>query len=240
MKIQNRVPLETLRAKESLDTKFKEVSKLYEKQFLREMVKAMRSTVHEGGFVQSNHAEKIFRDQLDNEYVETWGDQGGLGLSELIYQQLNEKFGQKSLQGRGISKPQGPISIEPDSQFKIKMKQQNPDLKNQIQNQIQFQKKDPTSALNSVDLTSGSLAEVEIKMPWAGVISKTYELGSPEFGLPKQTIIEVEHEGGFTSQFLGSGLSVTQTSGKTIEANEGFAKVNLKMNPSLYWTIKTS
>ncbi|HPI40591.1 MAG TPA: rod-binding protein [Pseudobdellovibrionaceae bacterium] len=222
MKIQNRVPLETSRPKESLDTKFKEVSKLYEKQFLREMVKAMRSTVHEGGFIQSNHAEKIFRDQLDNEYVETWGDQGGLGLSELIYQQLNEKFGQKSLQGRGFSKPHGPIPIEQESQFKIKTQQQGQGLQNQIQ------------------IKKNTIPEVSLKMPWSGFITQTYEVGGTSVGSSSQKVIEMEHDGGLKSRFLSSGIAVIQNPGERIQANEVFAKFNPTSESSLFWSIYPS
>ena len=50
----------------SMDEKLKDVSALYEKHFLGEMMKAMRSTVKEGGIVQANQAEKIFREQLDD------------------------------------------------------------------------------------------------------------------------------------------------------------------------------
>ncbi|MGZ3793814.1 MAG: rod-binding protein [Bdellovibrio sp.] len=75
------------------EQKLRDVSDMYEKHFLREMMKAMRSTVHEGGFVQSNQAEKIFREQLDEHYVEKWGERGGIGLSDLIYKQLVDKFG---------------------------------------------------------------------------------------------------------------------------------------------------
>lgn len=96
----------------SPDQKLRDVSDMYEKHFLREMMKAMRSTVHEGGFIQSNQAEKIFREQLDDHYVDKWGERGGIGLSDMIYKQLVDKFGPMMGMGvdkSGVGKPQGPL-----------------------------------------------------------------------------------------------------------------------------------
>jgi hypothetical protein len=68
----------------SPDQKLHEVSEMYEKHFLREMMKAMRSTVHEGGFIQQNQAERIFKEQLDDHYVDKWSEKGGIGLSKVF------------------------------------------------------------------------------------------------------------------------------------------------------------
>lgn len=73
------------------NAKVDEVAKLYEKQFLREMVKAMRGTVSFGADKPSM-AENIYREQLDQQYVEAWGDQGGVGLGDLIYEQIMDRF----------------------------------------------------------------------------------------------------------------------------------------------------
>ena len=78
---------------EKVEKQFKEVAQLYEKHFMREMMKAMRSTVPDSNFIKQNQGEKIFREQLDQEYVEKWGDHGGIGLSDMIYNQLIEKYG---------------------------------------------------------------------------------------------------------------------------------------------------
>src|SRR5262245_11435394 len=74
---------------EQKDKQLREASKLYETHFLNEMVKAMRSTVkRDGGLMQPNFAEKIFGEQLDNQYVEGWANKGGIGLADLIYTQI--------------------------------------------------------------------------------------------------------------------------------------------------------
>ncbi len=74
------------------DQEIRQVSKLYEQQFLNEMMKAMRQSVPEAGFIPKSMGEKIYMDQLDHEYVQQWSAQGELGLSELIYQEIKEKI----------------------------------------------------------------------------------------------------------------------------------------------------
>ncbi len=69
-------------------------ARLYERHFLREMVKAMRRTVPESEFMPTSMAERIFREELDENYVETWVEKGGIGLGDLIYDQLMDRFPQ--------------------------------------------------------------------------------------------------------------------------------------------------
>lgn len=87
--------------------KVDQVAKLYEKQFLREMFKAMRQTVTPTN--EPSMAENIYRNQLDEQYVDAWGDNGGIGLSDMIYEQIMEKyFGQSTSKAL---KQQGPVSL---------------------------------------------------------------------------------------------------------------------------------
>ena len=87
------IPLKSSVTEQDLKKKFDEVGKMYEEQFLRELVKAMRSTVAESSLIPKTQAEKIFQEQLDHKIIENWGDQGGLGLGSIISQQLVEKYG---------------------------------------------------------------------------------------------------------------------------------------------------
>ncbi len=103
MKIQNGISLVPPTAEERLakqDEALKQASKMYEKHFLNEMVKAMRSTVgQEDGLIKKNMAEKIFAEQLDQKYVDGWSDKGGVGLADLIYTQVKEKYFANKQQG---------------------------------------------------------------------------------------------------------------------------------------------
>jgi len=88
------------------EQKLKQAAQLYEKHFLREMVKAMRSTIKPSSMNAPSMAQKIFAQKLDEQYVEKWGDTGGIGLGDIIFNQLKEKFFSPR-----IIKPSGPMNI---------------------------------------------------------------------------------------------------------------------------------
>ncbi len=88
--------------------KLEEAAKLMEKQFLREMVRAMRATVG-FGLQKPSMGEMIYRSELDNQYVEAWGDNGGVGLADLIYGQVMEKYFNSS-RGRSLKGQSIPIT----------------------------------------------------------------------------------------------------------------------------------
>ncbi len=121
MKISKSMPLKQIVSAEQMDQKFKDIAKLYEKQFMREMVKAMRATTGKSQLLPISQGEKIFQEQLDQEYVEKWGDQGGLGLSETIYKNLIDKYGE-ALGIRQNSKSHGMVSLDPNHQTKALQK----------------------------------------------------------------------------------------------------------------------
>lgn len=93
-----------------LDGQLRDASKMYETYFLNQMVKAMRSTTGgEEGVIKKNFAEQIFTEQLDQQYVDGWANKGGVGLADMIYSQISEKF----QQGRGTGLSKGVLPIAP-------------------------------------------------------------------------------------------------------------------------------
>ncbi len=97
-----------------MEQKLRKASEMYEQQFLGEMLKSMRSTVSESELVPSSMGQKIYQNELDSEYVKAWVGRGGIGLSDLIYNQLHEKlFPQKML------KPLGPMPLDNTKNFKM-------------------------------------------------------------------------------------------------------------------------
>lgn len=127
------------------DEKLREVADLYEKHFIKEMMKQMKSTLPEGGLIKKNNAEHIFQDQLDDQYSAEWNKRGGFGISDMIFQQLTQKFGSAQTP---VEKPVGPIEFKEPSQM-IKVPSQN-DHTYKIQ---------PFSGANT-----------EVKSPWAGTL----------------------------------------------------------------------
>lgn len=69
-----------------------EAAKMYEIYFLNQMMKAMRGTVQYSDKSKPSMGEGIYREQLDDQYVNTWADQGGVGLAELIHDDMVGKW----------------------------------------------------------------------------------------------------------------------------------------------------
>jgi flagellar protein FlgJ len=90
------------------DARLDAAAKMYEKEFLREMVKAMRGTISYGA-MKPGMAENIYRGELDSHYVDTWGENGGVGLADLIYNQIMERYFSTTA-GKSI-KQQGSIAL---------------------------------------------------------------------------------------------------------------------------------
>ncbi len=202
------------------EEKLREVSDLYENYFIREMMKQMRSTVHEGGFIKQNNAEKIFRDQLDDQYANQWGKAGGIGLSNLIHDQLMDKFGEKLGLRAPIEKPQGPLKLDQKSVF-AGMVAQGPAKTSEpgpVTFKFQAEENTPT----------------EIQNPWAGTLldKKYLEMDRMQF--------HVKHDNGLESLILtqGTGLGPEHklASGDRIGAGQQLGW--LSSASPLFWTVK--
>ena len=207
-------PLRRMPTPEEHDKQLKDVAQLYEKQFLREMVKAMRSTVSESELIPTSQGEKIFREQLDNEYAEKWGDKGGIGLSDLIYSQLIDRFG-PALGITKIDKPSGPMKLppgQPVGQMAPKVTQVSPQ---KIAMEI---------------LKPHGLADNEVSNPWSGILSDQKYLGNDS------TLMEVFHDNGLKSQFSFRGQSLGLELGSRVQAGDTLGRLTSDAK-SLWWNI---
>lgn len=211
------------------DVKLREVSDMYEKHFLREMLKSMRSTVQESGFIKSNQAEKIFKEQLDDQYVEKWGERGGIGLSNLIYDQLINKFGEAMGIRPKVLKPMGPLKMDEKSNYHAKPFV-HPGKKEAVSYRIEIP--EAGTPRESVAATENSVrGSKDVKAPWDGVL-----LGSKKLA-DEQTLVEIEHDNGLKSQMVFSGGLSKNLTGQKVQAGEtlGFLSQDAQ---SLYWTIE--
>lgn len=226
MKIQNYKHLRQPLTPEQQDQKLQHVSKLYEKQFLREMMKAMRGTVSEGGFMPANHAEKIFRGQLDEEYVEKWGDNGGIGLSKMIHEQLLEKLGPALGIRPAPQRPIGPIRVDARSMEHNPLKVRTADSGSVK----------PSRVMVEYDLQKSALEDRSISAPWAGTILGVKKLNDDE------NLIEMSHVNGLKSQMVFRGLmekelqSPQLMSGTAIEAGQRLGLLSPEAK-SFFWNV---
>ena len=185
------------------EEKFREVAQMYEKHFIRQMMKEMRSTVHESGFIKQNNAEKIFRDQLDDQYAEDWGKSGGVGLADLIHEQLMERYGPQFGLKEKLTKPQGPIDLNVKSNLTILRgnhsdSTQAKDSNDVTQLRIDFKESKIADSSNN----SATNTTVELKNPWAGTLldKKYLEMDQMQY--------RIKHDNGMESLILirGTGL----------------------------------
>lgn len=202
------------------EEKLREVADLYENHFIREMMKQMRSTVHESGFIKQNNAEKIFRGQLDDQYADQWGKAGGIGLSNLIHDQLMEKFGEKLGLRAPIEKPHGPIKLDHKAAFSGVIGAQQ--TKTTEGEPVTFKFQAPEQE------------HLELRSPWAGTLldKKYMDLDQMQF--------RIKHDNGLESLILtrGTGLGPEQklSPGDTIKAGQQLGW--LSSASPLFWTVR--
>lgn len=216
-KVQKALPLQDASPNaEKVKTQFREVSDMYEKHFLRELMKSMRSSVPEGGLVKVNSAEKIFREQLDDQYVEKWGEKGGIGLSDMIYNDLVDKYGERFGLKERQERPTGPLNLSERDSLNIR-RNYNPAAQ-KFEFQFSGLKKD----------TPGS---VETINPWSGVLGKKIQLSADEY------FLEVNHDNGLTSQMKFKGLLQPLTVNDRLNSGDRIGILSQDTN-EFFWNLK--
>lgn len=224
------MPLTQKPTAEETDKKLKDVSQMYEKQFLREMLKAMRGTVHESGLIKTSQAEQIFREQLDGEYVDKWGEKGGIGLADLIHQQLVDRYGAKLGLSAPIARPQGPIALGEKANFSGKPV---PSAGAEAGNKTTFRFDRVAvgeSELRPPGLGAGLGAD-GLKAPWSGLLLGSRQLGSDE------TLMELQHDNGLKSQLVFRGIAAPGLQGTPIQAGQTIGLLSPEAN-SFFWTLE--
>jgi len=193
------------------EAKLRDASQLYEKRFLNEMVKAMRKTVQHSDLQKQSFAEKIYKDKLFDKYVNSWSQKGGVGIADIIYNQLHGKIFPKN-----FAPPSGPIPINGPSNkhFKI-IKPQGKDLN------FIF-KKEPEANVSGLKVMS----------PWSGKISSLQELPDD------RKLMEIDHKSGVRSRisFLGS-IEGELGLGQEVKAGESLGRLSEKAL-GLSWQIQ--
>jgi len=63
----------------------------FEAIFYQQLLKGMRSTVMESGWLDGGTGEDVFRDLLDAEYAKLMAEKNSRGLADMIYRQLSRE-----------------------------------------------------------------------------------------------------------------------------------------------------
>lgn len=228
MKIQNGFSLQppTAELKEqSRDAQLRDAAKMYETHFLNEMVKAMRSTVgQEDGLIKRNMAEKIFSQQLDQQYVDGWSAKGGVGLADMIYTQIKEKY---MGNGRGLPIRQPVLPIHPKRDMHGIGSPES----------IQMKAIPPAEGGGKVgyrfEVPVDAGADFEVQAPMPGLIANVQTLGQG------WNSVRLDHGQGFTSELTFPGQVTDSAMGASVEAGQKLGQLDAT-RPALAWNLDWS
>lgn len=204
------------------NAKVDEVAKMYEKLFLREMVKAMRQGTGEG-YLKPSMAEKIFTEELDSQYVEAWGDRGGVGFSDIIYNEIMEKYMGGDPQAIDQLKAKGGLLLTDRDVANIQRvaggrADQTP-LKVELapsQNSLQVQK------------------AAQVQAPWSSQLVQKMQLPDG-----KSAVVLEHPKVGLRSTLLFDGVAKSHKIGDHLEAGESVGVLNPDVN-SFNWNLGAS
>lgn len=76
------------------DSKLESACTEMESLFITYLLKEMRATINKSGFISGGRAEEIFTSLLDVELAKRISERGGIGLSSILLDQLNNSSGQ--------------------------------------------------------------------------------------------------------------------------------------------------
>ena len=72
----------------------RDVCRQMESLFIHHLLKEMRATIHKSGFISGGRAEEIYTSMMDAEMAVEISNRGGIGLSEMLLQQLGSRSSQ--------------------------------------------------------------------------------------------------------------------------------------------------
>ena len=72
--------------------KLKDACKQFEEMYLSQMFQQMRKASKAGGAEGGGQQEDMFQGMLDNERAKSWAQEGGVGLANLLFQQMKQSL----------------------------------------------------------------------------------------------------------------------------------------------------
>lgn len=100
-------------SKSGEDKDLKKVAQDFESIFINMMLKTMRSTVVEGGFIEKSFGTKAYESMLDEEMSKEMSKSGGLGIAEMVYKSLVRRSEMES--DGGVDSLSGAATVEDES-----------------------------------------------------------------------------------------------------------------------------
>ncbi len=145
-----------------------------------------------------------------------WGKRGGVGFSDLIYDQLIDRFG--ALVGKGkITKPHGPLPMT-----------------EQANSSVTFRR---TGQANPQDLNlkispkEGRWPSLDLKSPWAGTLLSKQSLGNEE------NLLEIRHENGLLGKYVFKGMPAQLAERASLAPGQLLGRISPDSG-ALYWNLR--
>lgn len=232
MKIQKGLPVRPQQI--NPEAKLREASKMYEEYFLSEMVKAMRQTVDHSSLNEPSMAEKIYSEKLDGQRVEAWANRGGVGLADIIYNQISERFMGGGGRMRGI-RPEGPVQIQKGTTIKIDESHTQPSGSIPIVKPQSTLPKNEVSFLYEFDKNSQQTptAAREVKSPYDGEVLQLFRAGED------RQVIKLAHDDGLVSTLSFVGRSSDLRLGEQVAAGQKLGSLSHEAR-GLTWQLAQS
>jgi flagellar protein FlgJ len=70
----------------------RDATQQFETLFISQLMKSMRGTVPQSGLMGSGGGQQLFREMLDQELAGRVAQAGGIGIGEMLYQQLSHQL----------------------------------------------------------------------------------------------------------------------------------------------------
>ncbi len=213
MKIDKKVPQDMNTQLQKLDGKLKQASEMYEKQFLRQMVQAMRQSVSHSALTKPGMAENIYREQMDDHYVDQWVERGGTGFADLVYNQLVDRFYPQL----GAQKMKNIRPVDVTDRFQGFKKGTPDSQKNKMTFNIELKQ-------------AKSFSPSYLNVPWRGQFAKEFSTHDGH------KVVSFQHDSGLQSTFAFKGQLLPGLLNKTLEAGENFALLSPETQ-NLTWQV---
>jgi Rod binding domain-containing protein len=205
-----------------VDGQLREAAKMYEGYFLNEMVRAMRSTIprDENSPMKQSFAEKIFEGQLDQQYVENWSNKGGIGLADMIHQQISDKY--LATAAKKSFFPKGPLPIAPKKEMlqvpadSIQMKAIKPGPEANLE--YRFEVPHPTGGA------------FEAQAPGKGTVSEARTIGEG------WNLVKLDHGQGMSSEMTFPGKLAENVLNTEVEPGQKLGVLD-SSRPVLAWKL---
>lgn len=79
-------------SRQAEEGKLKTACQEFEQLFLTQMLAQMRSSMPKSDFMGGGQQEEMFNGMLDQERAKSWSQDGGVGLANLLFQQMKEQM----------------------------------------------------------------------------------------------------------------------------------------------------